>query len=87
VVGLPESGGRLRPVGHVGSGFTDREMKRLKVLLAEREVATCPFSRRPITNDVPHWTRPDLIVEVEFAGLSDDGMLRAPVYLGQRDDV
>lgn len=87
LIGLPEAGGGLRSVGHVGSGFTERDMKRLKVLLAEREVALCPFSRRPITNDVPHWTRPDLIVEVEFAGLSDDGLLRAPVYLGLRDDV
>jgi bifunctional non-homologous end joining protein LigD len=87
LIGVPEPDGRLRPVGHVGSGFTEREIERLKALLAEREVTSCPFSRRPITNDVPHWTRPDLIAEVEFAGLSDDGMLRAPVYLGLRDDV
>jgi bifunctional non-homologous end joining protein LigD len=87
LIGLPEPGGGLRHVGHVGSGFSERELKRLATLLAEREVATCPFSRRPITNDVPHWTRPDLIAEVEFAGLSDDGMLRAPVYLGLRDDT
>ena len=87
LIGLPEPGGGLRHVGHVGSGFTERELKRLAALLAEREVTTCPFSRRPVTNDVPHWTRPDLIAEVEFAGLSDDGLLRAPVYLGLRDDV
>ena len=87
LVGLPEPSGGLRPVGHVGSGFTEREITRLTALLAEREITTCPFSRRPITNDVAHWTRPDLIAEVEFAGLTDDGMLRAPVYVGLRDEI
>lgn len=82
MLGLPVADGRLRYVGHVGGGFTDSELERVGALLAEREVPVCPFTRRPIANDVPHWTRPDLIVEVKFAGLTDDGMLREPIYVG-----
>jgi bifunctional non-homologous end joining protein LigD len=87
LLGLPEPGGTLRYVGHVGSGFTERELERLQALLAEREIAVCPFSQRPVTNDVPHWTRPDLIAEVKFAGISDAGRLREPIYIGLREDL
>ena len=33
-----------------------------------------------------HWVEPSLVVEVEFAEWTTDGRLRAPVYLGLRDD-
>jgi bifunctional non-homologous end joining protein LigD len=87
LLGAFEADGRLRFVGHVGGGFSDAELARVARLLAARETATCPFVPRPVTNERPHWTRPDLVAEVKFAGISDDGMLRAPIYLGLRDDV
>jgi bifunctional non-homologous end joining protein LigD len=87
LLGAPQPGGRLRFVGHVGGGFSDVELDRLARLLAAREIATCPFDKRPSTNEKPHWTRPELIAEIRFFGVSDDGVLRAPIYLGLRDDV
>jgi bifunctional non-homologous end joining protein LigD len=87
LLGVPEPAGRLRYAGHVGGGFSDEELDRVARLLAPLETPTCPFVRRPATNEKPHWTRPVLVAEVRFFGVTDDGVLRAPIYLGLRDDV
>jgi bifunctional non-homologous end joining protein LigD len=51
------------------------------------ETSACPFRERPKTNERPHWIRPQIVVEVKFSEWTRDGKLRAPVYLGVRDDV
>src|SRR5260370_15759531 len=33
------------------------------------------------------WTRPELICEVRFANWTEDGRLRAPVFMGLREDI
>ena len=87
LVGVPEADGRLRFAGHVGGGFSDDELDRLARRLAPLETTVCPFSRRPPTNERPHWMRPVLVAEVRFLGVTDEGVLRAPIYLGLRDDI
>jgi bifunctional non-homologous end joining protein LigD len=87
LVGLPQDDGRVRFAGHVGGGFSDDVLERVWRRLAPLETASCPFVKRPVTNEKPHWTRPLLVAEVRYAGVTDDGVLRAPVYLGLRDDV
>ncbi len=75
----------LRYAGSVGSGFTDREHARVQALLDARRRDTSPFA-----DPVPHrdvvWCEPDLVVEVQFAEWTPDGILRAPSYKGQRHD-
>lgn len=78
--------GRLRYVGHTGTGFSDGELARLASLLAARASPTCPFDRPPRTNARPHWVRPELVAEVAFTEWTTDGKLRHPIYLGLRDD-
>ena len=56
-------------------------------MLAPLEIARCPFDERPATDEKPHWTRPELIAEIRFAGVTDDGILREPIFLGLRDDI
>lgn len=80
-------GRELVYVAHVGTGFTERELARLAALLQPLETATCPFATRPVPNERPHWTRPELVVEVAFAEWTADGSMRHPKYLGLRDDV
>ncbi len=79
--------GKLEPVGHVGTGFDAKTLKDLLALLKERESPTPPFSRTPRVNEVPHWCTPELVCEVRYAGITDDGVLRHPVYLGLRADI
>jgi bifunctional non-homologous end joining protein LigD len=86
LLGLRDEGA-LRYVGHTGTGFGDRELRRVAALLAARPAEACPFATRPRTNERPHWVRPDLVAEVAFTEWTADGRLRHPTYLGLRDDV
>ena len=79
--------GKLEPVGHVGTGFDARTLKDLLALLRERETPTPPFSRTPRVNEIPHWCLPELVCEVRYTGITNDGVLRQPAYLGLRPDV
>lgn len=75
----------LRYAGSVGSGFTDAEYRRVQGLLDERRRDTSPFVDRVPHRDVV-WCEPELVVEVQFAEWTPDGILRAPSYKGQRTD-
>lgn len=72
--------------GSVGTGFTQAELDRLAALFATRATAQSPFANRVVSNEAPHWITPDLICEVKYIEITDDGHLRQPVYLGLRDD-
>lgn len=84
--GPPATSHRLVYVGHVGTGFDERELARLMKLLKPLETKTCPFAETPQTNERPHWVRPRLVAQVKFTEWTNDGRLRHPVYLGLRDD-
>ncbi|HLL92192.1 MAG TPA: DNA ligase D [Solirubrobacteraceae bacterium] len=86
LLGVHEPNGALRYVGRVGSGFSERELTRLKRLLAPLARKSSPFSagERPPREAV--FCQPRLVVEVEFASWTDGGSLRAPVYKGLRED-
>ncbi len=86
LLGVREPAG-LRYAGHVGSGFTEKDLERIGKKLAEREVEDCPFTAKPPANERPHWVRPELVAEVQFSGWTDDGIARHAVFLGLRDDV
>ncbi|OFW18723.1 MAG: DNA ligase D [Acidobacteria bacterium RIFCSPLOWO2_02_FULL_65_29] len=79
-------GADLVYVGHVGTGFDERELGRLGVLLDPLETTESPFREPPSGNETPHWVKPTLVVQVKFTEWTADGILRHPVYLGLRDD-
>jgi len=79
-------GADLVYVGHTGTGFNERELSRLMKLLVPLETKECPFRQRPVTNEKPHWVKPELIAQVKFTEWTADNKLRHPVYLGLRDD-
>ena len=87
LLGLPTADGRLRYAGHVGGGFTDKELAHVWRLLEARAAETSPFDGPLPANERPHWVRPDLVAEVKFAEWTTEGYLRQPVYLGLRDDL
>ena len=77
---------RLTYVGHVGTGFDEKELARVAKLLKARETTTSPFAGRIPVNERAHWVRPELVAEVRFTEWTDEKYLRHPVYLGLRDD-
>jgi len=80
----------LRYAGNVGTGLSDAELDRLERLLAPLERKDAPFAQVPklprTRRDEVTWVEPTLVAEIEFAEWTRDGRLRAPVYLGLRDD-
>jgi bifunctional non-homologous end joining protein LigD len=78
--------GRLTYVGHVGTGFNERELDRVMRLLKSLEARESPFAGVPPANERPHWVKPELVAQVRFTEWTSDGYLRHPVYLGLRDD-
>ncbi len=89
VVGVHEAGG-LRWVGNVGTGYSDAEIERLLELLKPLERPDPPFGEVPKMPRVRRsdvvWVEPKLVAEVVFAEWTHEGRLRAPAYVGLRED-
>jgi len=89
VVAVHEAGG-LRWAGNVGTGFSDGEIDRLLGLLRPLARKTTPLAEEPKMPRVRRgdvvWVEPELVAQVEFVEWTHDGRLRAPVYLGLRED-
>jgi bifunctional non-homologous end joining protein LigD len=86
LVGVYDEDGALRYVGRVGSGFGERELERLSVLLAPIERPSSPFTAGALPARGAVFSEPRLVVEVEFAHWTEDGNLRAARYQGLRED-
>ncbi len=80
-------GRKLRYASHVGSGFDERSLPLVRARLEPLRRKTCPFAEKPALNAPATWVEPQVVVEVKFQGWTDDGSLRAPVFLRLRDDI
>jgi len=80
-----ESG--LRFASHVGSGFDDRALKQVKATLEPLQRKSNPFRDEPELNAPTTWVKPETVAEVTFQSWTEDGHLRAPVFLRLRDDI
>jgi bifunctional non-homologous end joining protein LigD len=80
-------GKKLRYASHVGSGFDERSLPQVRARLEPLERKACPFADKPEVNAPTTWVEPEAVVEVKFQGWTDDGSLRAPVFLRLRDDI
>jgi bifunctional non-homologous end joining protein LigD len=80
-------GEKLRYASHVGSGFDDKSLAHTKALLEPLARKTNPFAEKPELNAPTTWIEPNLVAEVKFQGWTEDGHLRAPVFLRLRDDI
>ncbi len=78
---------RLRYASHVGSGFDERTLAQVKKRLEPLKRSTCPFAEMPELNGPTTWVEPRIVAEVSFQSWTEDGALRAPVFLRLRDDV
>jgi bifunctional non-homologous end joining protein LigD len=85
--------------GKVGTGFTTKTLAALYRKFRAEERAGCPFVDLPskqngqwvlgITPSMMkkiRWINPKFVAEIKFAEWTRDGKLRAPVYMGLRED-
>ena len=79
--------GKLQFASHVGSGLDDRALTRMTALLKPLERKSCPFAERPELTNPTTWVEPRLVTEVKYQNWTEDGHLRAPVFLRLRDDL
>ena len=92
VLGLYDKQGRLIHVGQAGSGFDQRSLDEAWKLLKKRETNKNPFYGEVEALRKVYWVKPELVAEIEFAEWTDGAStgsgpkLRAPVFLGLRDD-
>jgi bifunctional non-homologous end joining protein LigD len=86
VLGVYENG-KLKWVGNVGTGFDQKTLSYLASRLNSLITEKCPFAERPKPDRGMTWVQPELVAQVKFANWTPDGRLRAPVYLGLREDV
>ena len=73
--------------GRVGTGFDTRLLDDLGRKLKSRERTKSPF--REVPRDIrseARWVRPDLVAEIAYTELTDDGHLRHPAFIALRDD-
>jgi bifunctional non-homologous end joining protein LigD len=92
VLGLYDSRGRLIHVGQAGSGFDQKSLDAVSKLLKKRETKKNPFYGEVEALRKVYWVKPELVAEIEYAEWTDGAntgsgpKLRAPVFLGLRDD-
>jgi bifunctional non-homologous end joining protein LigD len=79
--------GTLRYASHVGSGFDTESLGYVQARLDPLRTNSCPFSEKPPVNAPTQWVKPEVVAEVKFQNWTDDGSLRAPVFLRLRDDL
>ena len=79
--------GALVYVGRVGTGFDAKLMAEIARLMAPLETARCPFTPEPPMEDPTHWLNPELVCRVKYQNWTGDLKLRAPVFVGMRDDI
>jgi len=81
-------GGKLHYASHVGSGFDDGVLTQTRARLDALRTAKSPFAEKPADLNGPAvWVKPEIVAEVKFQNWTDDGHLRAPVFLRLRDDI
>jgi len=73
--------------GRAGTGFNDATIQMLMDKFRKLESSVSPFAIIPKTNEVIHWLKPKLVVDVRFKEWTAAGIARAPVYCGLREDV
>ena len=90
---------QLRFAGKVGTGFTSKTLPMLHKKFQKEARDDCPFVDLPskqngqwtqgITPSMMrkmHWVNPKFVAQIKFAEWTRDGKLRAPVFLGFRED-
>ena len=79
-------GDRLIYAGKARSGYTEATARELRERLDPFIRKTSPLSV-PVKKPKATWVEPKVDAEIEYTAVTDDGLLRAVVFKGLRDDL
>jgi bifunctional non-homologous end joining protein LigD len=86
LLGSYDAKGKLKFVGHVGSGFDQQNLAEIRARLERLKSDRNPFSEKPPLNSPAIWVKPKLVAEVKFSERTQEGYLRIPIFLRLRED-
>ena len=81
------TGDKLKYIGKVGAGFNDQSIKAVWSELQRLTSIKRPIKEKPLDDAQSVWVEGKLNCEVEFASLTEEGMLREAVFLRLRPDL
>src|SRR5690606_41336926 len=87
----------LTSVGKVGTSFSDADQKEMMKQFKPYLVAESAFKAAPDINKLSRfqhkqlnaqatWLKPELVCEVAYTEITDDGIFRHPSFQGMRND-
>jgi bifunctional non-homologous end joining protein LigD len=79
-------GDELIYLGHSGGGFGTESLRNIYEKLQPLVQEECPFKTIPPSNTPVTWVKPQLVCEVTFAGRTEEGLMRQPVFSRLRED-
>ena len=77
---------KLVYLGHTGTGYTDKVLKEVYSTLQPMIRETSPFDEKVPLNDTVTWVEPKVVCNVKYTELTDQGIMRHPVFMGLRID-
>ncbi|WP_440224508.1 DNA ligase D [Dokdonella sp. MW10] len=89
LLAAPDDAGGLTYVGRVGTGFSDAQLKELRVTLEQSKVAKPPADierMAKVDRRLAIWVKPRLIAEVFYQGYGGQGLLRQVAFKAFRSD-
>ena len=73
-------------IGHTGTGFNYSNQEDTYKLLQKYVTGSSPFTDPPKPNAPVTWLKPKLVCEVKYSEMTEDRILRHPVFMRMRND-
>lgn len=85
LLGIHEKG-RLKFIGQAGTGYSGAVQRELMKKMKPYVLDHCPFEAEPHLTEPTVWLRPQLVCEVKYAELTNEGVMRHASFQGLRED-